>query len=313
AFANDLSELRRHRGRLVIRHVAAAPAVDASVRWFWFRLAKLRDLSNGGEASVDLRESKYRVSLNAAGTRTRVFGPAEVPVSADVGTIVYAIGSLEDESFTVVVQNYDIPAPAVVETGKLSVVHGVPGLTVDVYLNGGLALEGFEPDTITDELELPAGDYEVAIAPAGAGIEAAVITGSATLPAGANATAVAHLNADGNPTLSLFVNDVSRLRAFKGRLVVRHVAAAPTVDVVASRGRWFSATLENISNAMEAQADILIGPYHASIFPAGGDEAVAGPARVLVTPRQATIVYAAGSLEDGTFRLLVQRIRVSRR
>ena len=39
----------------------------------------------------------------------------------------------------------------------------MPGLTVDVYVNGDLTLEDFAPDTVTDELELPAGDYDIAI------------------------------------------------------------------------------------------------------------------------------------------------------
>ena len=42
---------------------------------------------------------------------------------------------------------------------------------------------------------------------------------------------VAHLDADGNPVLTPFVNDVSAIEAGQARLVVRHTAAAPPVDV----------------------------------------------------------------------------------
>ena len=42
------------------------------------------------------------------------------------------------------------------DTGTVTVVHGVPGLTVDVYVNGGLTLPDFAPGTITDPLTLPA-------------------------------------------------------------------------------------------------------------------------------------------------------------
>src|SRR3712207_7358527 len=51
------------------------------------------------------------------------------------------------------------------------------------------------------------------------------------VPAGANATVVAHLDADGNPVLTPFVNDASPTEAGQARLVVRHTAAAPPVDV----------------------------------------------------------------------------------
>ncbi|WP_425454185.1 DUF4397 domain-containing protein [Geodermatophilus normandii] len=51
------------------------------------------------------------------------------------------------------------------------------------------------------------------------------------MPAGANATVAAHLTADGRPALTPFVNDTSAVPAGQGRVVVRHVAAAPAVDV----------------------------------------------------------------------------------
>ena len=37
------------------------------------------------------------------------------------------------------------------------------GLTVDVYLNGALALPGFAPRTITDPIEVPCGTYDIVI------------------------------------------------------------------------------------------------------------------------------------------------------
>ena len=46
-------------------------------------------------------------------------------------------------------------------TGTVTVVHGVQGLTVDVYVNGELTLEDFAPKTVTDPLQLPAGNYEI--------------------------------------------------------------------------------------------------------------------------------------------------------
>ena len=78
------------------------------------------------------------------------------------------------------------------DTGTVTVVHGVPGLTVDVYVNGGLTLPDFAPGTITDPLSLPEGTYDIEIYPAGAdpSASAPAIAGSAFLPAGANASIV---------------------------------------------------------------------------------------------------------------------------
>src|SRR5690554_5571160 len=94
-----------------------------------------------------------------------------------------------------------LPAAAQHATGTVTVIHGVPGLTVDVWVNGQATLEGFESGTITDPLELPAGDYEIEIYPAGtdpAGADPA-ISGSTSLPQGANATITAHLTEAGQP------------------------------------------------------------------------------------------------------------------
>lgn len=58
-----------------------------------------------------------------------------------------------------------------------------------------------------------------------------VISATAQVPAGANVSLVAHLTAAGAPTITPFVNNVSKLSAGQAWLIVRHTAAAPAVDV----------------------------------------------------------------------------------
>lgn len=50
---------------------------------------------------------------------------------------------------------------------RVPVVHGVPDLPVDVYVNHELTREGVEPATITDPLTFPAGDYTIDVREAG--------------------------------------------------------------------------------------------------------------------------------------------------
>jgi hypothetical protein len=54
------------------------------------------------------------------------------------------------------------------DNATVSILHGVPGVTVDVYANGEELLPDFAPGTLTEPLSLPAGDYDLAIYPAGA-------------------------------------------------------------------------------------------------------------------------------------------------
>ena len=60
-----------------------------------------------------------------------------------------------------------VPAQAA-DQAQLSVLHGVPGLTVDVYVNGERTLNNFKPGTLAGPLKLDAGTYTVAITAADA-------------------------------------------------------------------------------------------------------------------------------------------------
>lgn len=190
--------------------------------------------------------------------------------------------------------------------GTVTVIHGVPGLVVDVYVNGDLTLEDFQPDDITDPLELSAGDYDIEIfaAEADPAADSPAITGSATLPAGANATIIAHLAEDGSPTLSVFVNDTSEIAAGEARLVVRHTAAAPAVDVLADGSALFT----NLANPDEGMADVPAGDYSVAVAATGTTDPVIGPADLTLEDGTAYFVHAVGSLSDGNLDLLVQTL-----
>lgn len=76
----------------------------------------------------------------------------------------------------------------------LSVLHGVPDLPVDVYVDGDLTLDDFNPGDLARPLELPASDYQIAIAAADAEDDSDPVLGSVdvTLSYCGNYTAAAH-------------------------------------------------------------------------------------------------------------------------
>ncbi len=196
-------------------------------------------------------------------------------------------------------------ASASSHTGTVTVVHGVPGLTVDVYVNGDLTLEGFEPGAITDPLELEEGSYDIEIRAAGEPADSdPAIAGSADVLAGINASIVAHLTEDGTPSLAVFGNDVTTINAGETRLTVRHAAAAPAVDV------WVDGdvTVESLANGSEASLDVPAATYNVAVSAAGDDTPVLGPADFDLGEGTSYIVYAIGSLDDGSLDLLVQTI-----
>jgi Domain of unknown function (DUF4397) len=195
------------------------------------------------------------------------------------------------------------PLAAAQDTGTVYVVHGIPNTPVDVYVDGARALDNFEPATSAGPLQLPAGPHEVTIFPADAadGSGTPVIKATAELPAGANVSLVAHLSEAGEPTLTPFVNDVSKLEPGQARLVVRHTAAAPAVDVLAGG----TAVISGLTNPNEKALDLPASTVSASVAAAGTTEPVIGPADLDLKEGTASFVHAIGSLEDKTLGLVV--------
>lgn len=188
----------------------------------------------------------------------------------------------------------------------VSVLHGVPGLTVDVFANGEELIPDFEPGTLTDPLTIPAGTYDIQIFPDGEGPDGdpAIEATGVQVPAGVNATIVAHLTEGGDPTATVFVNDLAGIEAGEARVVARHTAAAPAVDVRADG----SVIFEGLTNPNEASADVPAGTVSADVVLAGTEEVVLGPADLDLAEGTSTIVYAWGSAEEGTLDLAVQTV-----
>ncbi|AIJ18255.1 DUF4397 domain-containing protein [Streptomyces lividans] len=152
------------------------------------------------------------------------------------------------------------------DTGLVSVFHGIPGTTVDVHANGDEPLGDFQPGTVTE---------------------------------GGNTTVAAHLSADGKPRLTTFTDDVSKTDAGRSRLTVRHVAAAPAVDVRAGGHPLFT----GLANPDEDTALVEAGIVNADVVLAGTETVVVGPAGLDLKEGTTNVVYAWGSAEDQTLAL----------
>jgi len=199
---------------------------------------------------------------------------------------------------------------ASVSASLVSVVHGIPDATVDVYVNDALFLEDFEPESVAGPVVLPAGTYDIAIYAANAdpATDAPVIDApGVTVPAGIDAAVVAHLDASGAPTASVFVNDVSEMAAGEARLTIRHVAEAPEVDVFANGS--IELTPGAFVNGEESVVDVAAGTYAATVTAPGDSSTVLAPlGEVTLVEGVNTIVYAIGTYPD-TFTVVVDAIQ----
>lgn len=194
-------------------------------------------------------------------------------------------------------------------TASVSVVHGIPGLVVDVYLNGALTIPNFQPGTVVGPVNLAAGNYAVVIVPAGGNPANPALSANLTLSAGVSYSAVAHLDANGAPKLSAFVNNTTPTSG--SRLTIRHTAAAPAVDAVVSPGKPGQTSYGPLSNGQEATLELGTGPLSAGLAPAGTTNIIFGPQSVNFQKNTLYIAYAVGNLSAGQFGVILQRIPLS--
>jgi Domain of unknown function (DUF4397) len=191
-------------------------------------------------------------------------------------------------------------------TSEVSVFHAIPNIVVDVYANGEVLLTDFEQGALTDPVTLPEGEYDLKLVNAGDGPDGKALLSADNfpVPAGENLTVVAHLNADGEAIITPFVNNNADISAGEARLTVRHIAAAPNVDVRANGDVLFG----DLANPDQAESDVAAGMVSADVVLAGTDTVAIGPEDLELEEGVNTIVYAWGNGDGGELALAVQKI-----
>jgi hypothetical protein len=167
---------------------------------------------------------------------------------------------------------------------QVVVVHGVPGLEVDILVDGAAAIEGFNfGDTAVTEL--PAGDYELGVA--ATGTTDAILTLDASLTAGTSVTVAAYLQEGGEPTLAAFANetDGTGIQPF-------HLADFGAVSIIAGG----EIALDDVTNGVTARVDVPGGTTvpGVGIGVAGSSDAAIDLGDVTVPEGKLVLAYAIG-------------------
>ncbi|MEM8903594.1 MAG: DUF4397 domain-containing protein [Actinomycetota bacterium] len=291
-------------GVATVRHTAAAPAVEVWLGADEAAPSGLTIANTEQVARVELAAGTYQAGLGTSDTL--LFGPADLPVNANQVTVVYAVGVFGEDSFQLITDSFPLPA-------TVRVVHGVPGLDVDVEVGGICVLPGFEFASV-QVLALEPDTYDIEISPANAMTpcsEAAVITADdVAVTAGQDVSIAAHLDADGNPTASIFANDVGATSpTTRGRLSVRHAAEAPTVQAWLGAPAAAPTGLSISSGEQIAKVDLTPGQYQAGL---GDDDMLLfGPADIEIAANEMLVVYAVGTFGTNTFQLIPETISLT--
>ena len=205
------------------------------------------------------------------------------------------------------------------------VVHGIPGadagsddpaLPVDVLVDDALCLlRGFSFGEVAGPVMLAEGTYNIKILASSEETPCEgdlLIQADVPFAAGENASVVAHLTADGMPTASKFVNDVSMTEPGMSRLLAHHVAAAPMVDLAVRRDLPDSpgAVVTRFTNGDQAAAELRPGMWNVFVNEPGSNVILYGPIPVHLRPFTVHLTYAVGSVANGTFQLIEKRVLV---
>jgi hypothetical protein len=200
--------------------------------------------------------------------------------------------------------------------GTVTVIHGISGLPepVGVYANGNF-LFSFDFNEVQGPLALPAGIYNLEVK-LGTNV---VLSGTANVEDGKDYTVVAHFTHTGGAPgikLSAFENATTPICDKQLRLTVRHLANAPAVDAVVSRGATSTRNFVGMANLASAEGgnnqggplDFKSGTYRAQLYVAGTTTSAFDSGKLKLNGGVSYIAYAIGSLPDDTFTVYIQTI-----
>jgi len=216
-------------------------------------------------------------------------------------------------------------APEDEGTANLTAIHAIPGLgaPVDVFVNDSYLLT-FDFNESAGPLALPRGEYT---------IEVRLVDGTSVLKTvvdpqpGKDYTVIAHLayrdGANNTIAISTFENNNRPLRDGRTRITVRHTADAPSVDLDLQRvlenesgpaARYMNIGGQGLSNQAGmmpgsfGSVDLWGGKFIAVLYPEGSTTPAFESPAVPFKPGVNYVVYAIGSLFDGSFTLFVQTV-----
>lgn len=192
-------------------------------------------------------------------------------------------------------------------TPAISLIHGIPGTTVDLVVDGTVVLDAFAPGSIVDITSF-AGRTLVNVEVLADDTGDVVIGPIATLevPDTGNWSLIAHLDGDGEATLSSFENNLADTDNDQARLTVRHTAEAPAVDLVIADQR----PVTNAANGASAELELPSGDLADAAVALAGGNAVLEVTGVTLAANTNTIVYVVGSVEADTLDIVVQIVEL---
>lgn len=127
-YATPTETIAAGKARVLIAHTASVAPADVRLDG----AVVFRNIANGEFATADVAEGAHVAELLPSGLTTRpILGPLDVRLSAASATMIYAIGSSEDDSMQVISHSISLSsssdaAPLSIHAGSAGLAAGIP-------------------------------------------------------------------------------------------------------------------------------------------------------------------------------------------
>jgi hypothetical protein len=196
---------------------------------------------------------------------------------------------------------------------RVFVIHGIPGVPVDVYASAAgqpvpstPTIPSFQPKQIV-EVQAGPGSFDIRIFASGANPQTdtpVIEVLGAAIPDNVELSILAHLDANGAPTATVYQNDDSPVQQGWARVSVRHAADAPAVQLAAGGVPKLALTNPYFGD-LEVPATTI--PLQLQVPFAG--TAITPVSALTFASGTRYFVYAIGSVAGGTFDFILQVTR----
>lgn len=209
------------------------------------------------------------------------------------------------------------------EDASVYLVHGIPGrdegvtlnpqLPVDVFINDSVCyLKGFDFQSSSGPLSLPAGEYDIKISMANSLAPCTnppIAESTLKVGAGTTVTEAIALNASGSPALETFTDNLSTVKTGNTRFTLANAADADTLEVTAAQELVKNPIKKTFAIKAGAQAivDLPTGLYNVQATGSGGSTPLVS-ATVAADSQAADLLYFVGSASSGSLSLVTRII-----
>lgn len=182
--------------------------------------------------------------------------------------------------------------------GHISVVQAVPGIRVDVVIDGAVVSEETEVGAVLGPYDLEPGEHTVTFTNASLDVDSTL-----DVATGASTDVVLHLPAAvaGEPIVHSYAAPTEPIGPDKARVVLAHTATVAPADVEVNGTTVFT----NIANGEFAEAELPAGTHEVALLPTGKmAKPILGPLDVSLDPRTLSMLYAYGNPTDGSMNVI---------